>query len=81
MCELLSKENFKQFKSPFKPSDACYIEFDVTLNRLSWRLQAITELEDAGLSGTERCSCLRAEVSGLFNWANAMLATWWSTKE
>ena len=80
MCEKLTKENFKQFKSPFKPSDDCYIEFDVTLNRLNWRLQAITELEDAGLSDTERCSCLRAEVSGLFDWANLMIITCWSAK-
>lgn len=81
MCELLSKENFNQFKSPFKPSDAFYIKFNLNLIRLSWRLQAITELEDAGLSDTERCSCLRAEVSGLFNLANGMLATCGSTKE
>ena len=81
MCEFLSKENFKQFKSPFKPSDDLYIDMDVTLNRLSWRLQAITELEDAGLSDTERCRCLKEEVVGLFYWANDMLATWWSTKE
>ena len=77
MCELLTKQNFKQFKSPFKPSDEYYIEMDVTLNRINWRLHAITELEDAGLSDTERCRCLKAEVNGLFDWANGMLATWW----
>ena len=81
MCELLTKQNFKQFKSPFKPGDECYIEMDVTLKRINWRLHAITELEDAGLSDTERCSCLKAEVNGLFNWANGMLGTLWSTKE
>ena len=81
MCEVLTRSNFKQFKNPISIGDPAYIELSVTLNRLNWRLLALTELEDAGLTSTDRYKFLEEEVAGLFTWANCIVNAYWSKND
>lgn len=68
----LDKTNYRLAVNYFHRLNSGFHEFEVAIDRIDWRVKAMTELEDAGLATTERYKNIKEELEYLFAWINGL---------